>query len=218
MRELTRRGPLVPVDGVTDTDAAPLRPSLTAVIVAEPVAIPLTTPVPPFTLATEGLLELHDTARPDSTLLLASRSVAVSDTVPPTATFAGDGVTVTVATGTGVTVTEAVPLFPSDVAVIVTGPPEDTPFTIPVLALTVATAALLELQTMERPVNVLLSASVAVAVSCVVAPVITLDDAGDTVTFATGTTVTVIALVPAFPSLVAVMVALPTATAVTSPL
>jgi hypothetical protein len=117
-------------------------------------------------LATDGASELHVTTRPVRRLLFASLSVAVIAWVPPTGTVAGDGVTVTVATGTGVTVTEAVPLFPSDVAVIVTGPPGATPLTSPVLAFTVATATLLELQEIERPVRIFPFASFVVAASC----------------------------------------------------
>src|SRR5206468_1309379 len=56
------------------------------------------------------------------------------------------------------------------------------------------------------------------AVSCNVDPTFTLARAGVTVTDATGTTVTVIAAVPLLPSLVAVIVAVPTATADTRPL
>jgi hypothetical protein len=72
-----------------------------------------------------------------------------------------------------------------------------------------------------RPVSTLLLASRVVAESCTVAPTSTLDDEGETDTVATGTgagAVTVIADVPVLVSLVAVIVALPAATAVTNPL
>jgi hypothetical protein len=140
------------------------------------------------------------------------------DCVPPTITVAGEGLTVTVATGTGVTVRDAVPVFPSLVAEIVTGPPGATPVTTPVLGLTVATAPLLELHVIERPVSVLLPASLVVATNCCVAPTCTVAEPGVTVTVATGTSVTVIAEVPVLPSLDAVIVAVPADTAVTSPL
>jgi hypothetical protein len=117
-------------------------------------------------LATDGAFELHVTTRPVRTLLFASLSVADIPCVPPTATVAEDGVTVTVATGTGVTVTEAVPLFPSEVAVIVAGPPAATPVTSPVLAFTVATAALLDVHEIERPVRRFPFASFVAAESC----------------------------------------------------
>src|SRR5438093_9807891 len=110
--------------GVTVTVDVPLWPSLVAVIVAEPAVTPLTSPLP-VTVATDVLLLAHVTTRPVNGLPLASFGVAVSCTVCPTPTLAGDGLTVTVATGTTVTVTTEVPLFPSDVAVIVAEPSDD---------------------------------------------------------------------------------------------
>ena len=69
-----------------------------------------------------------------------------------------------------------------------------------------------------RPVRVLPLASFKTAVSCTVCATATLAEAGLTVTVATGTLVTEMADVPLFPSLVAVIVAEPTATPVTKPL
>jgi hypothetical protein len=151
--------------GVTVTLAVPLLPSLVAVIVAEPAATPVTTPLDD-TVAIPVLELDHVTVRPVSTLLFASRVVAVSCTVRPTVTLGVAGATVTDATGTGVTVTLAVPLLPSLVAVIVAEPtatpvttPLDETVAIPVLELDHVTA---------RPVSTLLFASYAVAVSCTV--------------------------------------------------
>src|SRR5436190_20290733 len=110
-----------PVDAVTVMLALPLCPSLVAVIVAEPAVTPLTSPLP-FTVATDVLLLDQVTTRPVSGLPLASFGVAVSCAVCPTCTLAGDGLTLTVATGTSVTVTTDVPLLPSGVAVIVAEP------------------------------------------------------------------------------------------------
>ena len=62
---------------MTVTLAVPLFPSLVAVIVAEPVATPETTPLDD-TVAIPVLELDHVTARPVSTLLFASRVVAVS--------------------------------------------------------------------------------------------------------------------------------------------
>src|SRR5689334_24095499 len=155
-------------------------------------------------------------ARPVSGLPFASLGVAVSCTVPVIATFAELGDTVTEATGASVTLTVAVPLLPSLVAVIVTGPPAPTPVTSP-LELTLAIVLSLDCQVITRPVNGLPFASLGVAVSCTVPPVATLAVAGVTVTDDTGTGVTVIADVPVLPSLVAVIVAEPAALAVTSP-
>jgi len=88
-------------------------------------------------------LELHVTARSVTTTPSRSFTVTVSGDVVPTITFAVGGETLTVPTGTGVTVTVAVPLFPSAVAVIVAVPVVPD-VTTPVEE-TVATLALLEL-------------------------------------------------------------------------
>src|SRR2546427_5797416 len=125
------------------------------------------------------------------------------------------GLTVTEATGTLVTVIADVPLFPSLVAVIV-AEPATTPLTRP-LELTVATDVLLLDQVTTRPASGVPLASFGVAVSCTVWPCGTLAGAGLTVTELTATFVTVIAAVPLWPSLVAVIVADPGAGAVTFP-
>src|SRR5437763_999950 len=156
-------------------------------------------------------------------------------TVPPTGTVSTAGFCVplwsllkkdgsptdTVAADTtgAVTVTSDVPFTPSLVAVIV-AVPAVTPVTRPLLLFTVAADAS-ELHTTVRPVNGLPPASFSVAVSCTVAFVKMLAVAGATVTVATGTgvaVVTVIVEAPLCPSLVAVIVAEPAATPVTSPL
>ena len=136
--------------------------------------------------------------------------------VAPTVTLAVAGLTVTDATGTLVTVMADVPLCPSLVAVIV-AEPVATPVTNP-LAETVATAALLVAQVTARPLRAVPFASFGVAVNWVVVPTVTPAAVGLTVTEATGTLVTVMADVPVCPSLVAVIVAEPVATAVTTPL
>src|SRR2546421_587137 len=64
--------------------ALPLRPSLVAVIVAEPVVTPVTSPTA-LTVATAPALPLHVTVRPLSTLPLASFSTALSCSVCPAA-------------------------------------------------------------------------------------------------------------------------------------
>jgi hypothetical protein len=80
-----------------------------------------------------------------------------------------------------------------------------------------AIAVLPELHVTLRPVKMLPFTSRVVAVACVVCPTVIDVEASDTVTRNTGTGTTVIDDVPAFPSLVAVIVALPIATAVTRP-
>src|SRR5437773_7795583 len=142
--------------GVTVMADVPLRPSLVAVIVAEPAATPDTSP-PPLTVATAVLLLLQVTVRPVSALPLPSLGVAVSGIVPPVATLAVAGLTVTDATGTCTTVMADVPLCPSLVAVIV-AVPATFPVTRPVV-FTVATVVLLLDQVTVRPVSTLPFAS-----------------------------------------------------------
>src|SRR5438552_1975726 len=199
----------------TVTAAVPLCPSLVAVIVAAPAATPVTSPVED-TVATAGVPDAQVTDRPESTLPAASFRVVVSCTVAPTSTTAVAGLTVTDATGTIATVTLAVPLFPSLVAVIVADPAA-TPVTSPA-ADTVAIAVFELVQLITRPLSTLPAASLVTALSCVVAPTTTVAVAGFTTTEATGTVDTVTAAVPACPSLVAVIVTAPTATPVTRPL
>src|SRR5207249_3776744 len=89
------------------------------------------------------------TVRPVSVLPFASLRVAVSCTPWPAGTDAVAGLTVTDATGTLVTVSAAVPLFPSLVAVSVAAPTA-TPVACPA-PFTVATAGLLLDQVTVRP-------------------------------------------------------------------
>src|SRR5204862_2842991 len=181
--------------------AVPLCPSLVAVIVAEPAATPLTSPVP-LTVAADVLLLAQLTTRPDSGLPLASFGVAVSCTVCPPDPEADAALTVTELTGTGTldTVMLEVPLCPSLVAVIV-AEPAVPPVTSP-LPSTLATDGLLLDQVTARPVSGFPFASFGVAVSWTVWPTCRVADAGLTVTERTGTTAT--ALVgyasPAHPS------------------
>src|SRR6185436_1816008 len=101
------------------------------------------------------------------------------------------------------------------VAVIVADPAA-TAVTRP-LAETVATAAALLDHVTTRPVNVLPAESFVVALSCALPPMRSVPEAGATTTLATGTTATVIAALPLWPSLVAVIVAEPTPPADTRP-
>jgi len=192
----------------------PLFPSLVAVTVAVPPARAVTSPLA-LTRAIVVSLLLHVTVRPMSGLPLASFGVAVSCVVWPTCKLADVGLTVTDATGTKVTVTLDVPLCPSLVAVIVA---DQAPaaLTRP-LPLTVATDVLVLVHVITRPDSGLPLASVAVAVSCTVCPVVRLAEFGLTVTEATGTFVTVMLAVPLFPSLVAVIVAEPVPAPVARP-
>ena len=199
--------------------AVPLFPSLEAVMVADPAPTPATSPLP-FTVAMAVLLLPHVTTRPASALPLASRGVAVSCPVCPGVKLSDAGLTLTDATGATarVTVIAAVPSFPSLDAVIVVAP-APVAVTNPLLV-TVATPVLPLVHAMPRPDNAFPLASRGVAVSCTVWPVVRLDDPGVTITDATGAAVwvTVIAAVPSFPSLDAVIVVAPAPVAVTNPL
>src|SRR2546423_15159472 len=98
----------------------------------------------------------------------------------------------------GVTVIADVPLWPSLVAVIVTGPPAATPLTSP-LPFTLAIALLLDCQAMTRPVNGLPLASRGVAARCTACPSGQLAHAGATVAAAPGAAGTSFAGLP-FPT------------------
>src|SRR5437879_11308660 len=169
---------------LTVSAEVPLCPSLVAMIVADPAATPLTSPLP-LTVATAVLSLAHVTVRPASGVPLASFGVAVSWTVCPAWTLAGAGLTATDATGTCTTVMAAVPPCPSLVAVIV-AEPATLPVTSPV-ALTVATVVLSDAHVTVRPVSGTPFASFGVAVSCPVVPAPTLAEAGLTATDATDT-------------------------------
>src|SRR5207244_6860660 len=96
--------------GVTVMAEVPLCPSLVAVMVAEPAATPLTSPLP-LTVAADVLLLCQVTVRPTSGLPFASLGVAVSWTLLPAETVPDAGVTVTAATGACATVPALVPLY-----------------------------------------------------------------------------------------------------------
>ena len=201
--------------GVTVMVADPLFPSLVAVIVVVPTATAVTTP-DDDTVAVAGVLELHATGRSVTTVPFSSLTDTVKLVVSPVATLAVGGETVTVPTGTGITFTEIVPLLPSLVAVM-TDVPSATPDTTPAEE-TVATVVVAEPHVTARPVTTFPLASFKTGLSVAVLPMTT-DAVGDAnVTVATGGSVTVATDDPLFPSLVAVIVAVPAPTAVTDPL
>src|SRR6266704_3126203 len=169
--------------GVTVIAEVPLCPSLVAVIVAEPAATPLTSPLP-LTVAADVLLLCQVTVRPTSGLPFASLGVAVSCRLLPAGTVPDAGVTVTEATGRCTTVMAELPLFPSLVAVIV-AEPAVTPVTSPV-PFTLAAEVLLPDQVIDRPVRMLPCSSFSVVLGCSVWPSMTLAGPGVSVTVATG--------------------------------
>lgn len=75
---------------VTVTEEVPDLPSLVAVIVTVPGSTPVTTPLW-VTVATRGLLVVHETGRPVSVFPVASFVVAASVTVPSTKMVADGG-------------------------------------------------------------------------------------------------------------------------------
>src|SRR5438094_213765 len=148
---------------VTVIAALLLLPSLVAVIVAEPAATLVTRPLG-LTRATVVSPLAHVTVRPVKVPPAESFGVAVSCTVCPTRMLADAGETASEATGTVVTVSAAVLLLPSLVAVIV-AEPAVTLATRP-LPLTVATLVLLLVHVTVRLVSVPPAESFGVAVSC----------------------------------------------------
>src|SRR4051812_40356607 len=97
--------------------ALPVFPSLAAVIVADPAACAVTSPLPSI-VATASLLDDQLTGRPARTLLFASRVVAVACVDCPASIDDAARDTVTLATGTRVTVSVLVSDLPPLVAVI----------------------------------------------------------------------------------------------------
>jgi len=203
--------------GITVTDAYPDFVSLVAVMVTGVglAATPVTTPVLD-TVATAVLLDAQVITRPVTTVPFKSFVVATSGVVFPCVMVTFPGATVTVPTGTGTIVTDAVPDFPSLVAVIVTGPPIAARVTTPAFD-TVAIDVLLDAHVTTRQVSTVPSMSAVVAVSVPVCPTMIELVGGATVTVATGAGVTVTLDVQDFVSLVAVIVVVPGATPVTTP-
>src|SRR5205085_9240482 len=118
--------------------------------------------------------------------------------------------------GTGTTVRDGLPVLPSLVASMV-AVPVLAAVASPVVGETVATALLSDDQAMTRPVKTALFASRVVAVACVVCPIWIGDAARVTPTEATGIGVTVSGALPVWPPLAALICAVPSAIAVTTP-
>ena len=89
-----------PIARRTMTTDVQRRPSLVAVIVVEPLACAVTSPVAD-TVPTRGSLCAHVTSRPERTWPSASQVAAVSYTVAPTTSSVVTGTIVTSATGWG---------------------------------------------------------------------------------------------------------------------
>ncbi len=154
--------------------------------------------------------------RPDSTLPLASRAVAVNTCVPPTATAAVAGLSETAATGGCRIVTVTVPDLPSLVAVTVAVPAAKAVTRPVVLTLAFVESEVVQLTTRDRSTAPLAS-SVDAANCCVPPRFIAAGTAGVTTTLATGTGMTVSVIWPDLLPAVAVMLVCPGATAVIAP-
>jgi hypothetical protein len=213
---------LEPNDTVTDATGTavtvrldwPVIPSLVATMLALPTLTAVTSPEL-LTVATAVFELVHVIVRPVSTFPLASFNTAVACVVCPAVTLVVPNDTVTDATGATVTVTIACPVTPSLVATIF-AVPAPTAVTSPEL-LTLATAVFELVHVIVRPVNTLPLASVSSGVASVVCPTTRLLEPNETVTVATGASITVTLAWPLTPSLVATMFALPAPIAVTYP-
>jgi hypothetical protein len=115
---------------VTVIVADPLAVPDVAVIVAEPAATALTSPLDDTVAIAASLLD-QVIGAPEMTFPPASRAVALNVTVWPTVSVCDDGETVTEAAGAALTTTVANPSMPSTVAVM-TALPTDTAVTSPV--------------------------------------------------------------------------------------
>jgi hypothetical protein len=204
------------VGGSTVTEAVPDWPSLVAEIATGPPGVSAVTTPLADTLAIAGFAEVQVMGRSVRTLFPASRRVAASWVVAPTGREVASGVMLTLAIGAN-TVIWALPLLPSAVAVIATGPPGVSAVTTP-LADTLAIAGFVEVQVMGRSVRTLFPASRTVAASWIVPPTGREVASGVMLTLATGAN-TVIWALPLLPSAVAVIATDPPGvSAVTTPL
>jgi hypothetical protein len=216
--------------GASDTviEEVPVFPSLVAVIVAVPAPAVVTKPVA-LTVAAAVLPEVQVTSRPVRTFPLTSLVTAVSCCVGliPTTRLAVGGLTVTVATGTGLTVIVGV-VAPGALSLVaeIVAVPKPTAATVivappgvltDVAALTVSTPVLLETQFTVRPDRVLPPASLGCAVNTCVPPTIIGVAATERTSVATGVGLTVSVALPVLPSLMAVTWTVPALTAVTTP-
>ena len=150
-----------------------------------------------------------------TTVPFTSLTVADSCALAPTAIVVLEGSTVTLLTAKFETVTVAVPLLPSLVAVMV-AVPALTALTKPSVEID-ATVLSEVAHVIARPVTNVPFASFVVAVSCVFWPTEIDNGFGVTTTVATGACVTVIVAASLFPSAVPVSVAVPAPRAVTMP-
>jgi hypothetical protein len=218
------------VTGASDTviEAVPILASLVAVIVVPPAPIALTRPFP-STVATASSLDFHVTTRPVSVFPLPSFVAALSCCfgVTPSTTVADEGLTVTVATGTGLTtIVGVVAPGPDSIVAVIVPVPGLTAVTVTVApldvlteldALTVNTEGLLETQVTVRPSRFTPFASLGIAVTNSVPPTVIGVVGADSVTAATGTGSIVIETLEVIPPAEALTVVEPAARATRLP-
>jgi hypothetical protein len=180
-----------------------------------PGATAVTTPVAESTVAIAGFDDDQRTGRPVSAAPAESRTVAVAVALSPMSRGFAEKNTETEATRAS-TVSVKLPLRPSLVAVM-TVVPGATAVMRPVAASIDATVGVPLLQVTAR-VSTLSAASRTVATAVSVSPGKSELSLTEAATLATGTGVTVTVAWPVRPSAVAVIVAVPGATAVTRPL
>ena len=205
------------VAAVTVKVVEPTTPPLVAVIVEEPTFRVVAKPAA-LIVATVVVPEAHVTLPVRFCVELSLNvPVAVNCCVFPAATDGFAGVTAMDVSTAAVKVNEVVPLTAPEVALIVTGPPAFTPVAKPA-ALIVATVVSDELQVTE-PVKfcVELSLNVPVAVNCCVLPAGIDGFAGVTAIDDSVAAVTVNVVEPTTAPLVALIVDVPTFTAVANP-
>jgi hypothetical protein len=174
---------------VTVSLVVPLTVSLVAVMVVVPAATLVASPLA-LMVATLGVLELHVTTRPVSTVPLASFKTALNCTpADPTTAVGAAGVTVTEATDAGGaktmdTTAVAVPVTLALAPLIVT-----VPWLMDVPTPVVSTCMIDELllcQSTRRPVRMFPAESRNVTLNCVACPIPTLTCAGVTAIEAIG--------------------------------
>src|SRR6266511_2528064 len=217
----------------TPSVADPDTPAVVAVIVAVPLASAVARPVAGSTVATPGANDVQLNAWPGTAFPFASRATAPNCCDSPSAPKAAvAGLTLTDET-TWATNSCADPVTPPAVAVIVVGP-LPIAVTRPVAGAAVATPGADDAQLKDWPRMALPFASLAVAVNCRVSPSASsvavpgltsievtscaTDSVAVPATPAVTTWLTVSVAAPETPPVVAVIVAGPFASAVTSPL
>ncbi len=200
--------------GTTVIALEPTTPSTVASMRVVPGVTPRTRPALE-TIATALLLEVHCTVRPTMACPAALRSSAVRSRFSPTITDATPGVTTIDVGASVVTVIVADVMRPSADAKI-SAVPALMAVTVPSGA-TEATLGAPDVHVTGRCASTLPPASSAAAAKRVVPPTMTVTALGVMRSEAIGDAVTVTVAVPTLPSLLTVIVAVPGAAAVTSP-